>query len=90
MTYKEINSNATTVLKVGVGPLQSITVNNAGSAWTVQVFDNTSANAPAIAGSTAFTVPAAGSNLRYNAHFNTGLTIVTSGTTPGSLTVTFS
>ena len=36
---------------------------------------------------TAFTVPTAGSFLNYDCHFNTGLTIVTGGTTAGSLTV---
>lgn len=88
-TYKEINSNATTQVRVGAGFLETIVVNNAGSAWTVQIFDNTACSGTAIAGATAFTVPTAGSTLRYNATFNAGLCILTAGTTPGSLTISY-
>lgn len=87
--YREINSNATTQLRTGVGFLDRVTVNNAGSAWTLQIFDNTTCAAPAIAGATAFTVPAAGSNLLYNVTFNSGLCLLTAGTTAGSITVSF-
>jgi hypothetical protein len=39
MQYKELAANATTTLKIGPGYLQGITVNNAGSAWTIEIFD---------------------------------------------------
>jgi len=87
MQCKELNSNATTVIKTRPGYLQGIQVNNAGSAWTLQVFDNITNSGTAIGGATAFTVPAAGQSLNYDCHFSTGLTIVTSGTTAGSITV---
>jgi len=87
--YKEINSNASTQVRTGIGFLENIVVNNAGSAWTMQVFDNSACSGTAIAGATAFTIPAAGSNLRYDVNFNTGLCILTAGTTPGSVTVSF-
>jgi hypothetical protein len=87
MLYQEISDKATHVIKTGPGFLQGITVNNAGSAWTLQVFDNITNSAPAIAGATAFTVPTAGTFLNYDVHFSTGPTIVTAGTTAGSITV---
>lgn len=88
-TYREINSNASTQVRTGIGFLENIVVNNAGTSWTMQVFDNTSCAGTAIAGATAFTIPAAGSNLRYDVAFSTGLCILTAGTTPGSVTVSF-
>src|SRR5882724_445045 len=87
--YREINTNASTQVRTGLGFLESIVVNNAGSAWTMQVFDNSACSGTAIAGATAFTVPTAGSSLRYDTTFNTGLCILTAGTTPGSITVSF-
>lgn len=89
MNYMEINSNKTTVVKTGAGVFSGIVVNNPGSAWTLQIFDNTTAAAPAIAGSTAFACPTAGLFLPYRANFNNGLTIVTAGTTAGSITVIY-
>lgn len=87
--FREINSNATTQLRTGVGFLDRVVVNNAGTSWTLQIFDNTSCAAPAIAGATAFTVPVAGSTLLYNVNFNSGLCLLTAGTTPGSITVSY-
>ena len=88
MQYKELAANATTTLKTGPGFLQGVIVNAAGSGWTVQLFDSVSGSGTAIGGGTAaFTVPVAGTNLNYDCHFTTGLTIVLAGTTPGSITV---
>lgn len=90
MQYLEINSKATFVVKTGPGVLAGIMVNNAGTGWTLQVFDNISAVAPAIAGGTAFAVPAAGSFLNYGGlGFSNGLTIVSGGSTAGSITVIY-
>jgi hypothetical protein len=88
MQYKEIAASATTTVKTGAGFLRAITVNAPGTSWTLQVFDNVAGSGTAIAGSTAFTCPAAGSNLYYGVHFSNGLTIVTSGTA-GSITVAY-
>jgi hypothetical protein len=87
MQYKELAANATTTLKTGPGYLQGITVNNAGTSWTLQIFDSVAGSGTAIAGGTAFTVPAAGTGLNYDYGFSNDLTIVASGTTAGSITV---
>ena len=86
--YMEIKSNATTVVKSGGGVLEAVVVNNAGSAWTLQIFDNVAGSGTAIAGGTAFTITGPG-YLPYNCNFCTGLTVVTAGTTPGSITVVY-
>ena len=88
MQYKELATNSTTTIKTGPGFLQGIVVNNAGTSWTLQIFDSVSGSGTAIGGGTAaFTVPVAGTNLNYDCGFSNGLTIVTAGTTPGSVTV---
>jgi NhaP-type Na+/H+ or K+/H+ antiporter len=87
MEATEISDKATHVLKQGAGFLQAVVVNNAGSSWSLQIFDQVSAAAPAIAGATAFAVPTAGTVLAYGCYFSNGLTIVTAGTTAGSITV---
>jgi hypothetical protein len=86
--YAKITTNASTQVKTGAGTLQSIIVSSPGSAWTIQVFDNSSCAAPAIFGATAVTVPAAGSVINFNVDFNTGLCVTTAGTTPGEVTIT--
>lgn len=90
MQYVELTANGTFVLKKQAGYLQGITINLPGGA-SLQVFDNTSAAAPAISGgSAAFALPAAGSFLDYDCHFSNGLTVVLSGVGAGtSITVEF-
>jgi hypothetical protein len=87
-TYREIASDGTTTLKTGAGFLRSVAVNAPGGG-TIQIFDNTSAEAPAIAGATAFSLPAAGTVLEYEVFFYKGLTIVIAGMTAGSITASF-
>lgn len=82
--YEHVNANATTVVKFGPGVLHRITVNNAGSAWTVTVYDSTSGSGNVIAG-----IAATVQTFHYDTAFANGLTIVTAGTTPGDLTVTY-
>lgn len=89
MQYLELANKATTVVKTGAGILSAVVVNNAGSSWTLQIFDGISSSGAAIAGATAFTCPAAGSVLSYNTYFSSGLTIITAGTTAGSITVIY-
>jgi hypothetical protein len=89
-SFKEIASNASTQVRTGIGFLENIVVNAPGTTWTMQIFDNTACSGTAIAGATAFTVPAAGSNLRYDTAFTSGLCILTAGGAPaGSITVSF-
>jgi hypothetical protein len=89
-TYTKITSNGTTAIKAGAGILRSLFVSAAGSAWTFQIFDNTAGSGTAIVGATAVTVPAAGTAIDFkDVLFNTGLTVVTAGTTPGEITITW-
>jgi hypothetical protein len=65
--------------------LANICINNPGSAWTATVYDSATGSGTVIAVisfSSAF-------SLAYNIAYKTGLTIVTSGTTPGDLTVSW-
>jgi hypothetical protein len=88
--YTPITTNASTQIKTGTGYLQSLVVSSPGSAWTVQIFDNTSCIAPAIFGkSAAIAIPAAGTVIPFNLTFNTGLCVITAGTTPGELLITW-
>jgi hypothetical protein len=88
--FREINSNATTQIRIGAGFLENIVVNAPGTTWTIQIFDSGSCSGTAVAGATAFTVPAAGSNLRYDAALSSGLCILTAGGAPaGSITVSY-
>ena len=91
MLYKEIAATGTTVLKTGPGYLQGVTVNNPGTGpGTIQIFDNGAASGTAIAGATAFALPAAGSFLDYDCGFTNGLTVVVGGTfTNGTITVEY-
>lgn len=90
MQYKEITAAGTYILKYSAGYLQGITVNLPGTTPTLQIWDNVSAAAPAIAGGgAAFAIPAAGSFLDYDCHFSNGLTIVIGGTSTMSYTVEY-
>lgn len=84
-TYTPISTNTTTLVKSGSGALHTITVNNPGSSWIATVYDNTSATGTPIA-VIAF-VAGLIISLDYDVRLNTGLTIVTCGTTPGHITV---
>lgn len=81
--YTNITSNATTVVKTGRGHLSKIVVNNPGTTWVLTVYDNTAGSGTKIA-TIAVT---AGQPLHYDLVFDNGLTIVSSGATPGDVTV---
>lgn len=66
--------------------LHTITVNNPGSAWTFQVFDNGTCSGPVIATSSALTGQ---TTFVYDAQTLNGLCILTAGTTAGDLTVSY-
>ena len=80
-----INSNATTVVKNSAGILHLITVNKAGTAWTITVYDNIEGSGEVIAQIDGTSI----GSFAFNVFFETGLTIVTSGTTPGDITVAY-
>lgn len=80
-----ITSNATTVVKPSAGFFHGITINQPGSAdWQVQMYDGLSAASGTLIGTLKnFSSP----NYVYDVQFNVGLTLVTSGTTAGDITV---
>src|SRR5258708_23939820 len=91
-SYTEIHTNATTTiiaaLGAGVPPLGillAILVNNPGATWQAIVYDGTAAQNIIVATWVSGTSPA----LPYRVRLKNGLTLVTSGTTPGSLTVSW-
>lgn len=76
LLYKNITTAVTTLVKTGAGTLRSITINTT-TAFTITIYDNTSAAGAKIA--TIAASPAIGSNFYYDVGFTTGLTIVTAG-----------
>lgn len=76
--YKNITTTTTTVCKYGAGSLHRIVVNLPVNS-TFEVYDNTSAAAPAIATVTTSATTNDPVVLDYNVPFNTGLTIKTNG-----------
>ena len=80
-----INSNATTVIKNSPGVLHLITVNKAGAVWTITVYDNTEGSGEVIAQIDGTSI----GSFAFNVFFEKGLTIITSGTTPGDITVSY-
>ena len=91
MQYKELSGTGTFVLKSAPGYLQALQVNLSVATTTVQIFDNITNSAPAIAGGVAFALPAVGNTPTYNydCHFSTGLTIVIGGSGTFSITVSY-
>lgn len=81
--YTHVNSNTTVAAKAGKGFLHTLTVGTAGAAWTATLFDNTSGTGTVIG---VFSLNTQVS-LTLDVAFTTGLTIVTTGTTPGDVTL---
>jgi len=88
--YKKITTNVCTIVNPSSVQLNAVIVSSPGSAWTIQIFDNASAcSGTAIFGATAVTVPAAATKVEFNVQATNGLAVLTAGTTPGEITVTF-
>lgn len=89
-SYTRINSQATTVLKVGSGVLHTITLAAAAVSAAINVYDNPTGVGTVIfsytQGAAALAAPV---TFIFDARFNTGLTIITSAANP-DMTVTFS
>lgn len=87
-SYVNITAAATTVCKAGSGQLFVINLQNMAIASTITVFDNTAGSGTKIAtytqGAAALVSPV---SLFYDCKFNTGLTVVTTGT--NDITVSF-
>jgi len=86
-SYNNISTSTTTTVKSGAGVLHTIVVNTDGTvASLVTVYDNTAASGTKIA-----TINSLSSTQTYlyDVAFTTGLTIVTTGTAPSDITVTY-
>lgn len=76
--YANIAEAATTTVKSGQGTLWSITLNKPVSGSTITIYDNTAGSSTKI-GTITNTTDVKPYWLKYGIHFETGLTIVTSG-----------
>jgi hypothetical protein len=82
-SYSHISSNTSTAVKSSAGTLHKLVVNNPGTAWVAEIYDGTTSDAVvAIADLVA-------GPLEYGLALSTGLTVVTSGTAAGDLTVVY-
>lgn len=70
-----IASATTTIVKIGIGVLHSITINKS-VASTIEVYDNTAASGSSIA---LIAASVAAGTLTYDVEFSAGLTIKTNG-----------
>lgn len=86
-SYSNITTNATTTVKSGAGTLHSIVVNTSGATDTITVYDSTTGSGTKIGTINSAATP--GATLIYDVAFATGLTLVTAGTTPPDITVTY-
>lgn len=86
-TLSEISTAIGTLVKTGSGFIHLIQINNAGSAWEIDVYDGTSTSGTSIGKIRGTTLP---TNIRFDGSFATGLYIDTvKGTTVGNLTVSY-
>jgi hypothetical protein len=86
LSYNHISTATTTTVKSGAGTLHNIVINTKGIAGIATVYDNTTATAPVIA---VIDVTIQPIDLNYDIKFNTGLTIVTTGSTAPDITVSY-
>lgn len=84
-TYTHIASNTTTVVKSGTGVLHIVTINTPGTADTATIYDNTAGSGTVMAVINDASTSA--ETLTYDITFNTGCTIVTTGTTSADISV---
>lgn len=86
-TFNHISTATTTTVKGSAGVLHTLTVNNLGTvASTTTVYDNTAGSGTVIA---VINTLAGQISYIYDIAFNTGLTIVTTGTVAPDITVSY-
>ena len=85
-----IASNTTTVVKATAGTYMGLICTNVGVAWTAQVFDNIAGSGTALTGVITATIGLLGGGQSVGGvGCDIGITVVTAGTTPGSLYALF-
>lgn len=77
-----ITSNVTTAVKASPGFIHTIIIGDPGSAWVIAIYNATSA-----IGTPLTLKPTASGVLIFDSLYSVGITIVTTGSTPGSLLV---
>ena len=82
-SYSNLINNATSIIKSGAGILHTVVVNTLGTTPTIQLFDNTAASGTKI----GLITPTVTGTYDYDVSFNTGLTIVTTGTAGSDITI---
>lgn len=84
-SYSNIINNSTTTIKSGAGILHTVVVNTLGTTPTIQLYDNTAASGTKI----GLITPTVTGTYDYDISFNTGLTIVTTGTAGSDITIVY-
>lgn len=85
LSYNNISTAATTLVKSGAGTLGRVIINTLGAGSSASIYDGLTAGGTLIA-----TVSTAAQNtLSFGIVFSTGLCIVTSGGTPANITVAY-
>ena len=83
--FANIVNNVTTTVKSNFGILHSVTVNTLGTTPTIQLWDSQTASGTKI----GFITPTAPGTFTFDAVFNNGLTVVTTGTAGSDITVNY-
>lgn len=74
-SYRNVTTDATTIVKASQGTLRAVVVNKPGTTATVTLYDNTAASGTKI----ATLSPTAAGTVVYDVSFAIGLTAVTTG-----------
>lgn len=85
-SFNNITTNATTVVKSGVGSFHTLVINTRGVGNLLTIYDNTAASGTKIA---IVDTTLSTTSFLYDVAFTTGLTMVTAGGTPPDITVTY-
>lgn len=85
-SYSHISTNTTTTVKSGSGVLHSIVINTLGTTDTLTIYDNTAGSGTVIA---VVNAALSQGTFIYDCAFSTGLTVVSSGTTPPDVTINY-
>lgn len=86
-SYANISTAVGTAVKSAAGFLHGITINNAGTAWEIDVYDGTASSATRVATIRSAAVP---TELLFNIVMSSGIFIDTvKGTTAGDITVRY-
>ena len=83
--FAHIDDNSTNQVALGFAILKKVIINNVGTDWVIDIFDDDDGTDDPIASITASEI----TTLWYDLRSKVGLRVITTGTTPGSVTVVF-